>query len=200
MRGRSIQIGDKSVVIVRRHSIGHKVPPHKVRYGAIADGLRRLGVGRCFSTAAVGSLREDWPVGTLATCTDFLDMTGRGTTLFSRGVRHTDFTTPFESSGLLCSDDVRTPCVYACMNGPRYETPIEVAVLRKLGCDVVGMTVASEATVMREAGIAYGCLAVVTNMGCGLGGGQLSHGEVGDVMSSCGGRIVEILLEAVKKA
>ena len=91
-----------------------------------------------------------------------------------------------------------SPCVYACMNGPRYETPQEIVALRALGADVVGMTVASEAIVMREAGIAYGCLAVVTNLACGVGDAALSHEEVGDAMSIHGGRVVESLMQAVE--
>jgi purine nucleoside phosphorylase len=70
--------------------------------------------------------------------------------------------------------------------------------LRSLGADVVGMTVASEAIVMREAGVSYGCLAVVTNLACGIGDTKLSHTEVGDAMSLHGERAVETLIQAVK--
>ncbi len=199
MRGRITEVAGKAVVIVQRHSVGHKVPPHKVRYQAIALGLKALGVKTCFSTAAVGSLREDWSVGTLATCTDFLDFSGRSVTLFDRQVKHTDFTRPFPAAGRLVAQGVIDQCVYVCMNGPRYETPTEVATLRNLGGDVVGMTVASEAIVMREADIDYGCLCVVTNLGCGIARTALDHSEVGDAMSKFGDRVVEILLGAVSK-
>ena len=80
MRGRAVEHDGLKIVVVRRHSAGHKTPPHLVDYEAIADGLRRLGVRGCLATAAVGSLRDDWREGTLATCTDFIDATGRGTT------------------------------------------------------------------------------------------------------------------------
>ncbi len=197
LRGRLVSHEGMSFVIVRRHSVGHKVPPHAVSYEAIADGLRRLGVRGCISSAAVGSLRADWGVGTLASCTDFLDATGRGTTLFERDVRHTDFSLPFPLSGLL--QNVSTPCVYACMNGPRYETPFEVSLLRGLGADVVGMTAANEAIAMREAGVPYACLAVVTNLASGLSTAELSHGEVGDAMSVHGERAVALMLDAARR-
>ncbi len=197
LRGRLVTYEGVSMVIVRRHSGGHKVPPHAVDYEAIADGLRRLGVRACLSSAAVGSLRADWGVGTLASCTDFFDASGRGTTLFERDVRHTDFSSPFPLSSHLVG--VENPCVYACMNGPRYETPFEVSLLRQLGADVVGMTAANEAIAMREAGVPYACLAVVTNLACGLSDGTLSHGEVGDAMSLHGERAVSILLDATRR-
>ena len=200
LRGRLVEHSGLSLLVVRRHSFGHRVPPHAVAYEAAAEGLRRLGVRACFASAAVGSLREDWGVGTLATCTDFLDVSGRGTTLFRSSVRHTDFSSPFPASQLLVEDGVLGSCVYANVNGPRYETPGEVSLLRGLGADVVGMTAASEAIAMREAGVAYGCLAVVTNLGTGLSSSSLSHGEVGEAMESCGERAVQIMLRAAHRA
>jgi 5'-methylthioadenosine phosphorylase len=200
LRGRLVEVEGLSLVVVRRHAEGHKVPPHAVRYDAIADGLRRLGVRACLSSAAVGSLRADWGVGTMAACTDFLDASGRGLTLFSTEVKHTDFSSPFPASGFLEGEGVVAPCVYACMDGPRYETPFEVSLLRKLGADVVGMTAASEAIAMREAGVAYGCLAIVTNLGTGLAASQLSHGDVGEAMEQMGEKAVRVLLGACKKA
>lgn len=200
LKGLLTEQGGRQVVIVRRHSKGHSVPPHKVDFRRIAEGLRCLGVRACFSSAAVGSLRDDWPVGTLASCTDFLDWSSRSQTLFDKQARHTDFSKPFPASKLLSGKDVLTECVYACMNGPRYETPHEVTTLRSLGADVVGMTAATEAVVMREANIQYGCLAVVTNMGCGIAAEPLSHGEVTDVMTQRGDRIVEVMLAAVAKS
>ena len=199
LRGRFLSYEGMSLVVVQRHSVGHSVSPRAVGYEAMADGLRRIGVRACLSSAAVGSLREDWGVGTMASCTDFLDATGRGTTLFEREVRHTDFSSPFSASRFLLGDGVSDRCVYACMDGPRYETPFEVSLLRKLGADVVGMTAASEAIAMREAGVAYGCLAIVTNLGTGLAKEELSHGEVGDAMSALAERAVEVLLKACRK-
>lgn len=203
MRGLLQDHSGVSVVVVRRHSAGHKTAPHLVRYGALAEGLRRLGVHTCFSSAAVGSLHEDWPVGQFAVCTDILDVSSRNTTLFDSVVKHTDFSSPFSAAGLLreaAGDDAKPNAIYACMNGPRYETPFEIRLLKKLGADVVGMTAASEAIAMREAGVAYGCLAVVTNLGCGLSSEKIEHGEVTDVMQTRGERVVEILLEAAQGA
>lgn len=203
MRGLLQSHSGISVVVVSRHSAGHKTAPHLVRYGALAEGLRRLGVHTCFSTAAVGSLHTDWPIGQFAVCTDILDASSRNTTLFDDVIKHTDFSVPFSAAELLRSaagEEAEPNAVYACMNGPRYETPFEIQLLKKLGADVVGMTAASEAIAMREAGISYGCLAVVTNLGCGLSSEELDHGEVTDVMQTRGDRVVEILLKAVQGA
>ena len=202
-RGTLVEVGGARAFVVRRHSFGHRTPPHHVPYLAMADALRRLGAKACFSTAAVGSLHADWGVGTMAVCTDMLDLSGRNLTMFDRTVRHTDFSDPFPAHRHLLSAlgaDAKLPCVYACTDGPRYETPYEVERLQKMGADVVGMTAATEAVAMHEAGVPYGCLAVVTNLAAGLTKSALTHDEVGEAMTKLGERAVEALVSAVEVA
>ncbi len=204
LRGRLVRWEGLSLVTAPRHSAGHRTPPHRVNYKAIALGLRALGVRGCLSSAAVGSLRADWNVGHMATCTDMLDLSGRQLTLFDATVQHTEIAEPFPASKAILqsadalNEEVEPQAVYVCANGPRYETPREVKTMRALGGDVVGMTAASEAALMREAEVPYGCLAVVTNMGCGLGGPALEHGHVAEAMSDLGEKVTRILLEAAK--
>jgi len=194
MRGRILD----DLVLIQRHSVGHKTPPHLVNYAAFALGLTKLGVKTCFATAAVGSLRAEWGPGTIVAPHDFMDITGRGTTLYHRTVVHTDFSSPLPARTHLLQDGVIDGGIYVCGNGPRYETPYEIDLYSRIG-DVVGMTAASEAIVMREAGIDYGCLCVVTNLACGIADYPLNHEEVVDEMNRSGARAVEILLEAAKR-
>jgi 5'-methylthioadenosine phosphorylase len=173
-----------------------------INYRAIAAGLRSLGVQRCFSSAAVGSLNVQKGPGTVGICTDMIDLTARNLTLFDKEVKHTDMGEPFPLSQTLsrvCSAHVLETwedVTYVGANGPRYEAPAEIRAMRILGGDVVGMTATSEAILCREAGVPYACLAVVTNLGCGLSKEELRHGEVTDVMKKMGGAVTEILLEA----
>lgn len=191
------------VLLISRHSAGHKAPPHRVNYKAIAAGLVKTGVKFCFSTAAVGSLRADWPAGTMAAISDFVDLTGRHQTLFDDRVVHTDFSAPFSpfgrkalaASGRLLDIDVEPSAVYVCENGPRYETPHEIQLLRHLG-DVVGMTAATEAILFREAGLEYACLALVTNLAAGLSDAPLNHTEVVEEMVKNSESVVKLLLRA----
>jgi len=207
LRGRLVKVGDVNLFLIGRHSAGHKVPPHKVNYKAMALGMKALGVKACLSTAAVGSLRRDWPAGSLAVCCDFLDFTGRHPTLFDRTVVHRDFSDPFgpnSVSALLCASHelavpVHTGALYLCGNGPRYETPAEIELYQIFKADVVGMTAASEAILMREAEVDYGCLAIVTNLAAGISDMPLSHEEVVDEMNRLGETAVKILLRAAEK-
>lgn len=206
MCARILEHGGREVALISRHSEGHKIPPHKVNYRAIALGVKALGATACFSSAAVGSLREDWPQGLLAVCSDFIDISARNLTLFESEVAHTDFSEPFHPlarSALLdgakrASVEVRDGAVYVNANGPRYETPFEVRLYRQFGGDVVGMTAASEAIAMKEAGVPYACLAVVTNLACGIGSGRLDHGDVVREMTASGKKALDVLFGAVE--
>jgi 5'-methylthioadenosine phosphorylase len=180
----TVQAAWGEAVVLRRHGALHGTPPHRVPYRAMADGLRRLGVRACLATAAVGSLRTEWQPGAFVTVADFLDFTGRRLTMHDTDVVHTDMTVPapaarhFAAAALRCGIAVHAGAVYATLDGPRYETPSEIEMVRRLGGDLVGMTAGTEAVLMREAGIEYGCLAVVSNLAAGMAPGELAHGDV----------------------
>jgi 5'-methylthioadenosine phosphorylase len=207
LRSRVVEIEGASIAVVSRHAAGHRVPPHLVNYHAMAWGVRQLGARACFSSAAVGSLREDWRPGTLCCCADFIDMSGRNLTLYGREVVHTDFTRPFHAGARAAileaarakSVAIRDGGVYVNGNGPRYETPAEIEALRRLGGDLVGMTAGSEAIAMQEAGVPYACLAVVSNLASGMTASPLSHQEVVDVMAAAVDDVVGVLSEAAAK-
>lgn len=206
LRGKILDSDGVSILLISRHSAGHKTPPHKVNYKAIVTGLRDLGVKTCFSSAAVGSLDPELGPGSFVVCTDFIDDTPRFPTMFDDTVVHRDFTTPFGPPAVqalrdaLQAKDVafRASGVYVCSNGPRYETPHEIERFRNEGGTVVGMTAASEAILMREAGVEYGCLAVITNFASGISPVELSHQEVVDEMKKSGPFAVDVLLRAAK--
>lgn len=206
IRAKQVQTEAGEIVVLSRHSAGHKVPPHRVPYQGIADALPILGITKCFATAAVGSLRTEWGPGTLVVADDLIDASARNQTRFELTIGHTDMTSPFgkaEDSPLSMAAaklgiEVKKGGTYLNVNGPRYESAAEIRMMQGWGADVVGMTAGSEAIAMAEAGIPYHCLCIVTNLGTGLHPTELSHGEVEHVMKSSGETAVKILLEAAR--
>lgn len=192
------------ILLVQRHSAGHKTPPHKVNYRAIAQAVKDAGCRGCIASAAVGSLRKELPVGSIVICSDFLDFTGRNITMFEDEVVHTDMSESMPLSGALVlaardlGVDVREYGIYATTNGPRYETPAEIRMLQVCGANLAGMTAGTEAILFSELGVPYGCVAVVTNLATGIGEDKLQHGEVVDVMEREGKKVVDLLLGACR--
>jgi 5'-methylthioadenosine phosphorylase len=66
--------------------------------------------------------------------------------------------------------------VYAQTLGPRFETPAEVRALARVA-DVVGMTLAAETVLAREAGVAYAAVCSVDNLANGIAAAPLTVEE-----------------------
>ncbi|MDP2871357.1 MAG: S-methyl-5'-thioadenosine phosphorylase [Bacillota bacterium] len=193
--------GGAEVVFLTRHGIGHSVPPHRINYRANIWALRALGVKRIFATGAVGSLQERMAPGDCVLVSDFLDFAReRPATFFEGqgagggsgfGVVHTDVSEPYcpelrrvlrqasEATGVAVHDG---GC-YVSTSGPRFETPAEIRMFRRLGADVVGMTNVPEVVLARELGMCYGLVAMVTNYAAGMTGNPLTHAEVVETMA-----------------
>ncbi len=172
------QIGGSNTVFLARHGHGHTIPPHRVNYRANLWALREKGARAVIAVASVGGIRGCRP-GDLVLPDQLLDYTsGREATFFDGGegsVVHVDFTHPY-------SPELRECClvaartaeltlhdggVYAAVNGPRLETAAEIDRLERDGATLVGMTGMPEASLAREAGLAYVAICVVVNHAAG---------------------------------
>ena len=73
--------------------------------------------------------------------------------------------------------EARLGGVYVQTRGPRIETVAEVAALAKIA-DIVGMTVASEATLACELGMDFAALCTIDNYANGLGADVLTYNHI----------------------
>jgi purine-nucleoside phosphorylase len=74
--------------------------------------------------------------------------------------------------------------VYAGVNGPSYETPSEVKMLRVLGADAVGMSTIPEVIVARQMGVRVCGISCITNMAAGIKKEEISHDKVLTLMKA----------------
>ena len=177
------------VIFLPRHGDGHKLPPHLINYRANLWALRDAGVRSVIAIAAVGGIARAMKPAAVAVPDDLIDYThGREHTFFD-GVRaplqHVDLSEPYapalrrallagaKKAGVRLVDGG----VMGVTQGPRLESPAEIARMKRDGCDMVGMTGMPEAVLAREAGLDYAALAVSVNWAAGLGSGDI-HGEI----------------------
>jgi purine-nucleoside phosphorylase len=83
---------------------------------------------------------------------------------------------------------------YASMYGPAYETKAEIGLLRRLGCDAVGMSTAPEAVLLRRLDVAPVGLSCITNPSRETGQPELSHQDVVEVGNQVRDRLARLLL------
>lgn len=200
------KLGGWNVAFLPRHGVAHEVPPHKINFRANIWSLKSLGVNRIIATNAVGAINEKFKPGDFVIPKDIIDFTKARDFTFYDGapVTHIDLTNPYCPilSNLLAklskkySKRAFAGAVLACTEGPRYETPAEIKMLRILGCDIVGMTGAPEAFLARELEICYATICFVSNMAAGLQK-RLTVDEVKAIASKIALKLNKILHEAV---
>ncbi len=166
------------IAFLQRHGLEHSVPPHRINYRANIYALHEMGVERILATNAVGAINDRFIACDVVIPHDFVDFTKvRCTTFYDDApVTHVDVTQPYcpEIRDLLVENakkaglHVWDQAVLACTEGPRYETPAEIEMLRRLGCDVVGMTGFPEVVLARELEMCYASICYVSNKAAGM--------------------------------
>jgi purine nucleoside phosphorylase len=160
-------------VLLQRHGFDRYVRAHEIDHAANVRALAAAGCDRVLGLSSTGSLRVDWPVGTVV-CPDDFYAPQVNPTVHDDGRSHTvpGFDRPWRSKVLdVWRAKAGTPIVdggvYTQTRGPRFETAAEVRALAKIG-DLVGMTIAAECILGKELGLAYAAVCVVDNLANGL--------------------------------
>jgi len=84
--------------------------------------------------------------------------------------------------------------VYAAVPGPTYETPAEVAYLRAIGVDAVGMSTVPEVIVARHMGLKVGGISILTNAASSPPGHPITHDAVLSVTAQMNADVGMLLL------
>ena len=174
--------GGSKVAFIARHGRGHAIPPHRVNHKANLWALKNAGATAVLATASVGSLKPPIRPGTFLVPHDYVAF-WNVPTFFDDEVRHV---TPalddrlrktFVAAARRTRARVTARGVYVQATGSRLETRAEIAFFKRIG-DVVGMTVASEATLAAELEFPYAALCSVDNYCHGIGRGSLTYQDI----------------------
>ncbi len=198
-----------AVAFIPRHGLDHNIPPHKINYRANIWALKQVGVETILAVNAVGAINLSLLSGQIVIPDQLIDYTwGREHSYFD-GLNslhdHIDFTEPYDSNlrNILLKEltkhqsSVLESACFGCTQGPRLETAAEVRRLKNDGCDLVGMTGMPEASLARELGIAYACIALVVNPAAGLSEKEISLDSIKQVLESGLDSIRSLINEAL---
>ena len=162
----------RKVAFLPRHGRGHVYSPTLVPYRANIYALRKLGVSRIVSVAAVGSLKEELKPLHIVIPDQIFDRTKhRKDTFFEDVVVHAGIADPFciemrDAAAKTLKSlelDFHQRGTYVCIEGPQFSTKAESNVYRQLGFDIIGMTALPEAKLAREAEMCYLTIATITD-------------------------------------
>ncbi len=172
-------------------------------------GVRRVAHGARTAAAAgahtivltngCGGLHRDWVPGTPVLISDHLNLTGASPLEGPTFVDLTDLYSARLREVARSVDGTLDEGVYTQFRGPHYETPAEVAMVKRLGGDLVGMSTALEAIAARHAGLEVLGISLVTNLAAGISPVPLSHAEVLDAGATAGPRLGALLAEIVRR-
>ena len=175
------RLGGREVAFLSRHGT-QGIPPHRINYRANIYALKKLEVPEVIGVNSVGSLRKEIPPGWIVIPHDYLspwvistfyeDQVVHITPALDAGLRG-QLIKAAQGAGAAFAPEG----VYVQTIGPRLETVAEIAMLRGFG-HVVGMTMAHEATLCQEVGLAYASICSVDNYCHGIIDTPLTEDEI----------------------
>lgn len=171
------------------------------------DVAAALGADTFVVTNAAGGLLSSFEAGDVMVIADHLNLTGDSplTGLLVDGAPvFQDMADAYDVALRLLFDEIADEQgialrqgVYAGLRGPAYETPAEVAMLRTLGADAVGMSTVLEVTAARRHGMRVAGVSTITNVhGPGV---ATSHEEVVAVGAQVRDTVSELMVEFLRR-
>lgn len=177
------EVQDTEVVLLLRHGEDRDIPPHQINHHANIYALQRE-VEEIVGISSAGALYPELKVPCISVPEDYLNF-WNVPTFYHEEIKHI---TPELSEGLrmgilgsademMEEKEVRRDDVYIQTTGPRLETRAEVKALKNFG-DLVGMTMASEATLAKETDVDYASIVSVDNYAHGIQGEEVDYEEI----------------------
>lgn len=170
--GKAYLLKKEDVVFLPRHGRDGMTPPHMIDHMANMRALHDLGVEKLVGIGSTGSLKKEIRTGSLLIPDDYINLFPEPS-YYDAEIKHV---TPGFDEQLrnriieimrLRRINAIEKGVYLQTRGPRLETRAEVIFLKEYA-DVVGMTMATEATLAKELEIGYAGVCTVDNYAHGL--------------------------------
>jgi len=168
----STTIHSQEIVFIPRHGKHRNTPPHRINYKANMQAFKELGVEKIIGTTSVGSLKRDIKPRALVVPHDYINLYNIATFYDDELVHVTpgldeSLRKRIVEAAHALGIEIVDKGVYFQTIGPRLETKAEINFIKDYA-DVVGMNMASEATLAKELGIRYANISTVENYAHGI--------------------------------
>ena len=203
--GHAVVFISETIAFIPRHGVDPKqgIPPHKINHRANLAALKEMDVEEIIGINSTGSLKRSMPPGTIVIPDDYIALSDIPTVFDDRAVHITPALSAemrwkiIAIAGKL-GIEIRDAGVYWQTTGPRLETKAEIRLMSQFA-DIVGMTMASEATVAAELGLSYAAICSVDNFGHGLAEEPLSSGKIAQAARRNMSAILKIVTACVRE-
>ncbi len=204
--GHALVFASEMVVFIPRHGIDAKkgTPPHRINHRANLMALQEMGVEEVIGINSTGSLKRDITPGMIVVPDDYISLSDIPTISDDRAVHITPVLSETIREKLIGTAGqleipVRERGIYWQTSGPRLETKAEIRMMSQFA-DIVGMTMASEATIAGEMGLSYAAICSVDNYGHGLVEEPLSAAEITEGARRNTRKILEIVKKYINES
>jgi 5'-methylthioadenosine phosphorylase len=192
------------VVFIPRHGKERNIPPHRINYKAHLMAFKDLGVEKIIGVTSVGSLKHDIKPQSLIVPHDYISLCSIPTFYddeivhitpgLDAGLRNTLIKVAKDFGGI----DLVEKGVYFQTVGPRLETRAEINLIKNYA-DVVGMNMASEATLAKELGLRYANISTVDNYAHGIiAEEELDYNKIVEAASKSREGLEKVLMKLIE--
>jgi purine-nucleoside phosphorylase len=169
-----------------------------------------MGLKKLVLTNAAGSINQNFNAGEFMLISDHINLMMesplRGRHDKRLGDRFPDMTEVYSRAYRQIAQEVATELgmqlhagVYMALQGPNYETPAEIRMMRMLGADAVGMSTVPEAIVARQMDMNVLGISLITNAAAGILEGPISHEDVMQMGQRVSSEFCELLTRIIAR-
>lgn len=171
--------------------------------------MKILGIETIIITCAAGAVNKEYSVGDIVVIKDHINFMFNNPLIGGNykqfGEKFPDLSNIYDKNlikkALASAHNNKINAkqgVYLSVTGPAYETPAEISAFRKLGADIVGMSLAPESIVAKQTGMKILALAYVSNYAAGTSKRKLCHKDVLSCGASAALNIEKIISNILK--
>ena len=195
-------VHSQEIIFIPRHGKERNIPPHQINYKANLRAFKDLGVDEIVGVTSVGSLKRAIPPRSLVVPHDYIGLFNI-LTYYDSEIIHV---TPGLDEALrkriieaAQSLDIKIVehGVYFQTLSPRLETKAEINLIKDYA-DVVGMNMASEATLATELELRYANISTVDNYAHGIVEEPLAYKDIIEAASKSRADVEKVLVKVVE--